>query len=271
MENLTVGVLSVPQVGFGTWRLYGDDCARGVADALAAGYRYIDTAQRYENESAVGRGLRDSRVAREDVLVSTKLRRDIPTAEVTLSIEESLTRLGTDYIDLLLMHWPNTESPQAPTLEKMVDLVGAGMVRAIGVSNFTARDLRVLSSEFPIVMNQAEFHPYLAQPELLRVSQEFQQVFGAYAPLARGRVATDPQLLRIAADHGKTAGQVALRWLIQQPRVVVIPKASSPARRRENIDIFDFSLTEDEVSQIADLADNSRIVDPSFAPVWDEA
>jgi 2,5-diketo-D-gluconate reductase B len=270
MDAVEAGCIRVPQVGFGTWRLYGEECARGVADALEAGYRYIDTAARYENEEAVGRGLRLSGVPRGDLLVSTKLPRDVPAVKVRESVRESLSKLGTDYIDLLLMHWPNSETPQGSTIEAMLDLVDDGIVRAIGVSNFTAEVLREVSGHYPIVMNQVEYHPYLAQASLLEAAVELGQVFGAYAPLARGRVSEDPIVLRIAAEHRKTAGQVALRWLIQQPRVVVIPKTTSPARRRENLDIFDFSLSGEEMGEIGARASDGRIVNPPFAPVWDK-
>ncbi len=269
MEFVNAGALAIPKIGFGTWRMTGDECRDGVLDAFDIGYRYIDTAQRYGNEDAVGEAVKRTTLSREEYLISTKLGLNQDRDAVAASVMESLRKLHCDYIDILLMHWPNTEIPQQETLGAAADLVERGLVRALGVSNFTAAQLREASAGVPLVMNQIEYHPYLAQPALLEAARDLGQVLAAYSPLARGRVVDEPVIIEIAAAYGKSPGQVTLRWLIQQPQVVVIPKSASSARRAENFDILDFELRQDEMDAISQLDSSMRIVDPPFAPEWD--
>ncbi|MGI8659946.1 MAG: aldo/keto reductase [Thermoleophilaceae bacterium] len=270
-QNLTVQGVTIPKLGLGTSALRGDDCAEAVRDALELGYRHIDTAPSYGNEDAVGRGLAASGVARGDVFLTTKLSHDGLDADgVPRQLADSLEHLGTDYVDLLLIHWPHPEVPLAETLDAMKSLCSAGQTRAIGVSNFPSGLLAQALKLAPILANQVEYHAYLAQPELLALARDHDLALTAYRPLAGSRLLDDEVMRDVAAAHGKTAGQVALRWLLDQPKVAAIPKASSRENRAANLDIFDFDLDDDERARIAELAlRHERTIDPSFAPEWD--
>ena len=270
MPSLSAAGLEIPSLGFGLFSVDGDAARDAVVDALAVGYRLLDTAQRYGNESDIGRGIAASSVPRDRYLLSTKLALDLDRAATIESTKQSLRDLRTDYLDLLLVHWPNVAVPMEETLSAMVELRDAGFVRALGVSNFTAVQVREVLEVTPIAVNQVEYHPFLAQPTLLATAREEGHVLMAYSPLARGAVADDPVLLDIAAAHGKNPAQVALRWLVQQDRVATIPKSSSPERRRSNFDIFDFSLSDEEMSRVDALARGLRLIDPDIAPEWDD-
>jgi 2,5-diketo-D-gluconate reductase B len=259
----------VPKLGFGTWRLYGDECRDSVVDALAMGYRHLDTARRYDNEEAVGRGLALSNVPRDEIFLTTKLDLDCPAHEVLVQTKDSLEKLQTDYLDLLLMHWANTQIPTRDTLEGMMRVRDEGLVRHIGVANFTTRLLAETATEFPIVANQIEYHPYLSQTALLAAAERYGHAIVAYSPVARGRILDDAVIAEIAREHGKTPAQVTLRWCIQQERVCAIPKSASHERRAENMDVFDFELSDDEMGALHGLADGYRIVSPPHAPDWD--
>jgi len=252
----------VPVIGLGTWELRGEQCVSAVERALALGYRHLDTAQGYFNEAEVGLGLQRSGVARDEVFLTTKVRpRNYRAADVRSSTEASLQALGVDHVDLLLMHWPSRDVPLEETLGALRDLQGRGLVRHVGVSNFAPSLLRQACELAEIFTNQVEYHPFLSQAALLREAERQDHLLTAYSPVARGRVADDPVLQEIGAAHGKTPGQVALRWLIQQPRVVVIPKAASEANQRRNIDIFDFTLSPDEMAAVHALDRGERLVD----------
>lgn len=260
----------IPALGFGTWLMNGDDAAEGVRDALAIGYRQIDTARAYENEREVGRGMADSGVARDEIFLTTKVPHDEATAaEVERAAEESLERLGVDRLDLLLLHWPNAEVPLEETLTAMNAVREDGRTRHIGVSNFPAGLLAQALELAPIFCNQVEYHPFLDQARLLELAREHDVLVTAYSPLAHGRVTEDATLAGIGDNHGKTSGQVALRWLLDQPGVSPIPKASSHERRAENFDVFDFTLGDDERAAIAKLPKDVRTIEPSWAPDWD--
>lgn len=262
---------TIPKIGFGTSGLTGDECEESVRDAIELGYRHVDTAPSYGNEDAVGRGVATGGVAREEVFLTTKLSHDgLDSEGVPRQLAESLERLGTDYVDLLLIHWPNSEVPLRETLGAMEELRRRGDVRAIGVSNFPSAMLREALDLAPVVANQVEYHAYLAQPELLEIARERDVAICAYRPLAGSRLLEDEVLREIGAAHGKTAGQVALRWLLDQPQVVALPKSGSHENRAVNLDVFDFDLDDDERARIAELAlRRERTIDPSFAPDWD--
>jgi 2,5-diketo-D-gluconate reductase B len=260
----------IPEIGFGTWRLWGRDCDEAVADALAAGYRHVDTAAMYENEAEVGRGLRAGGVDRSDVWLTTKVWRDqLDPEPLRASLEGSLRRLGVEQVELLLIHWPNPEVPLERTLTAMTALREEGKTREIGVSNFPSKLFREALDLAPVIVNQVEYHPYLSQEALLRVCAERDVELTAYRPLGKGEVAHDPVLHEIAEAHGKTAAQVALRWLIEQPPVSAVAKSGSPERRRENLDVFDFKLSTDERARIHALPKNRRYVNEAWAPEWD--
>jgi len=260
---------AVPLLGFGTWELRGRECEHGVAHALSLGYRHVDTAQMYENEAEVGRGLEASGVGREEVFLTSKLAPgNLARSRALRSTEASLRALGTGYLDLLLIHWPRFEVPLGETLEAMGALQEAGKIRWIGVSNFPPSHLSRARKIAEIFCNQVEYHPFLSQDRLLRDVRDEGLLLTAYCPLARGRVAEDKTISEIAAAHGKSPAQIALRWLIQQ-KVAAIPKASKDAHREENLDIFDFSLSDEEMERIFALGGEERIIDPSWAPEWE--
>ncbi len=253
MDVTTVRDVEIPTVGLGTWRLTGEQCRKTVRTALELGYRHIDTAQEYGNERQVGGALRNSDVDREDVFLTTKLgRRNRGYDDVLRSTEESLAKLGTGYVDLLLIHWPNPVTPLRETLAAMNELVDEGKVRHIGVSNFDfdrlarAREL----SEHGIVTNQVQYNPYWSQSELLDYCRIHDIALTAYSPLAHGGVLDDPVLEEIGARYDRTPAQVAIRWLVQQPNVVTVPKATSRGHLSENLDVFDFELTDEEMDRI---------------------
>ncbi len=254
----------VPALGLGTWKLDGEACRRGVAEALEMGYRHIDTAQVYENEAEVGQGLQDAAgVDRDDVFLVTKIwPENLAPGNVRASAEESLKKLGTDYVDLLHVHWPAGAFEMEGTMEAMSALREAGKARHLGVSNFTPELVEEALSHAPLFAVQVEYHPFLSQHALARTAREHDLLLTAYSPLARGKVLDDDLLQAIGDAHGKTAAQVALRWLVQQNKVAAIPKASSTEHRRSNFDLFDFALSDEEMQGIFDLARGERIIHP---------
>ena len=269
MNDVEAGGARIPKLGLGTWQLEGQACRETVAEALSLGYRHLDTAQGYENEEQVGQGLADSGVPRERVWVTTKLWVDDRSREeVVQTARESRTRLGLDAIDLLLIHWPPQRVPLEPSLEALREVQEQGIARHVGVSNFPAPLLERALELAPLVCDQVEYHPFLAQRELLELTKRRGLALAAYSPLARGKVNDDPTLRAIGDKHGKTPAQVALRWLIQQDQVVAIPKASSVEHLQENLAVLEFLLSTNEMQEIDGLARGERLIDPEFAPEW---
>jgi 2,5-diketo-D-gluconate reductase B len=264
----------IPLAGLGTWDLRGRTCARIVEQALRLGYRHIDTSEMYDNEREVGEGLRTSGVPRGEVFVTTKVwPSHFAPRELLRAAKESLVKLRLSEVDLLLLHWPNPQIPLSETLGALCKAKEGGMTRHIGVSNFNAAlldEATALSTE-PLVCNQFEMHPFLDQSKLASACRAKGMAVVAYSPIARGGAKNDAVLARIGQEHGKTAAQVCLRYLVQQD-VVVIPRTSKIERLEENLSIFDFVLTDAEMSEIASLARrDGRIVDWSFSgsPKWD--
>lgn len=273
MEYVEVQGASIPKIGLGTWRLEGESCREIVEMALAIGYRHFDTAQAYENEAKVGAGLLagigQMGIERDELWVTTKLAMDNLTRDrVHKSTHESLKHLALEPIDLLLIHWPSDRVPLRETLSAMMELVDEGLVRYVGVSNFPPALLDEALSMAPIVADQVEYHPFLAQDRLRAMCEHHDVCLTAYTPLASGRVAEDDTLRRIGERYGKSATQVALRWLTQQRNVAAIPKASSEEHLRANLDIFDFELSADDARAVESLARGERLIDPSWAPDW---
>jgi 2,5-diketo-D-gluconate reductase B len=268
LRALEIQGATVPTLGFGTWEILGGDCEDAVGDALEIGYRHIDTAQAYGNEAEVGKALAASAIPRNELWITTKLWRE-DYGRVRDSAQESLEKLQIDRIDLLLMHWPNPEFPLDATLDALAGLRDEGLIKHLGVSNFPAGMLRDALAIAPIFADQVEFHPFLGQDALVALAAERDFMVTAYSPLARGKVPRDEALRAIGEAHGKTAGQVALRWLLDKPNVSTIPKASSHERRVENFEVFDFELSDDERAQIDALPKDERVIDPGFAPDWD--
>jgi len=273
-QMLRVGDANIPMLGCGTWPMRDERCAEIVAEALRVGFRHIDTAQGYRNETEVGEGLRSSGVQRAEVWITTKVRPQmIGDGDLQRSLEESLKRLEVDVLDLTLIHWPNPAVPVAETMRALSDAKRRGLTRHIGVSNFTIAllDEAVAASPEPLVTNQIEYHPYLDQRRLLAAIRRHKLAVMAYCPLALGRVADDPVLTAIGKAHGKTPAQVALRWLLDQGDVIAIPKTSHFERLSENFAVFDFKLTAVETQKISGLArPDARLVnEPGWVARWD--
>src|SRR5919108_2971020 len=241
---LTVQGIEIPRIGLGTWRLTGRAAEEGVRDALDIGYRHVDTARMYDNEAEVGAAIAAGGVDRGDIFLTTKIfPSDFEPRRLKAAAEDSLRALGTDYLDLLLLHWPSDGVPLERTLEALRELQEQGRIRHPGVSNSPAGMLERALEILPLIADQVEYHPFLGQKALLRVARERDLTLTAYSPLARGKVARDPVLREIGEAHGKSPGQVALRWLIDQPQVTAVPKASSHERRGGGIDAVGFALS----------------------------
>jgi len=256
MEYETARGVRVPAVGLGTYELRGRAGVRAVRRALDLGYRHLDTAELYENETAVGTALGESPVDREAVFLTTKVwKTNLARDDVLASGRRSAEKLGVDTIDLLLIHAPSRSIPIPETIGAMNDLQAEGTVRHVGVSNFSVDQLRTAmdASETPILTNQVEYNPYEDRSALLEFCLEHDVLLTAYSPLAKGKVAKDGTLTELGERYGKTGAQVALRWLVQQPNVVAIPKAGGEDHLRENLDVFDFALTDDEMTTVAEL------------------
>jgi diketogulonate reductase-like aldo/keto reductase len=254
LEYQTIKGVEVPSLGLGTWRLSGEGCVRAVAHALALGYRHIDTAQIYANEDGVGRAVRNSGVDREEIFLVTKVWTSSFSHDgVIRSTRESLKNLRAEYVDLLLMHWPNPSVPLEETLGAMRELQEEGSVRHVGVSNFPPSMVEEATRHAEIFCNQVEYHPYKSQEELLEQAKEMDYLLTAYSPVAGGEAVHDATLQEIGKAHGKTAAQVALRWLIRQEKVAAIPKATSDDHLRSNLDIFDFELSDEETERVSAL------------------
>jgi 2,5-diketo-D-gluconate reductase A len=253
--SLSDGV-AIPQLGFGVFQVPPDETQRAVEDALAAGYRHIDTAAAYRNERGVAAGIAAAGVPREEIFITTKLWNTDQGFEATLAaFDKSIEALDTAHVDLYLIHWPvPSRDLYLDTWRAFERIQAEGGARSIGVSNFRVADLERLQAEaerMPTV-NQIELHPLLQQAELRAWHAEHGIATEAWSPLAQGEVLKDDTLVTIAAHHGRTVAQVILRWHIQLGNVV-IPKSVTPARVRENIDIFDFELSEDDLAAIARL------------------
>jgi len=275
MIHITAHGKKIPALGFGTWDLKGGACVTGVGKAIEIGYRHIDTAQIYENEAEVGAGIKASGVKRDDIFLTTKIWiENLRDGDLQKSLDVSLKKLAVDHVDLLLIHWPIINIPFAEQLKALQAVQKESKTTTIGVSNFTVAQMKEVSEKIgaKIINNQVEYHPYLAQQPLLDYVRAHDMFLTAYCPLARGKVANDTVIGKIAQKYNKTAGQVTLRWLVQQDHVAAIPKSSSEKHIRENFEIFDFKLDDSEMKQIAALArPDGRLVNPGFAPKWDVA
>ena len=252
----------IPIVGFGTYKITEQEGIDSVNYAISNGYRLIDTAAIYKNEEAVGKGIKTSGIAREEIFVTTKLWRENLGYEATKTeLEKSLNRLDLDYIDLYLIHWPanaknydNWQKTNADTWRAMEALQADGKIKSIGVSNFWQEHLEALFQTANIIpsINQIEFHPGYWQPELVRYCKKQNIVVESWSPLARGKVFENETLKKIAKNHNKSVAKVCLRWIIQH-NVVVIPKSTTKERIKDNINLFDFELSVEEMKQIDNL------------------
>ncbi len=263
---------TMPALGFGTWELTGEECRGAVKYAVNSGYRHVDTARVYENEREVGKGIQDTDVPRASLFVSTKVwRDDLAPDRVKESLDASLSDLQLDYVDLVMIHWPNPDVPVEETLGALGELRQEGKTCHIGLSNFNIPLLREAQqkSEAPIFCNQVEYHPYLSQEPILQYCRENETLVVAYSPLARGVVMNDLRLEKIAEKHNKGISQVVLRWLTQQPGVGAVVRSSKPDHILANLHSFDFRLDFQDMDQILQLERGQRLINPPFSPEWD--
>lgn len=262
--KLANGIL-MPQLGLGTWKLYGKDCVSAVQHALKAGYRHIDTAERYENQSDIGIALKG--FPRKSVFLTTKVWYDrLAYQDLIDMCHAALEELRTDYIDLYLVHWPNRDIPLKQTMEALNDLYDKKQIRAIGVSNFGIKNLKKAMglSAAPICNNQIETHPFWHDDKLLDFCKDNDISVTAYSPLAQGLVFKDKTIADIAKRNRKTVSQVVLRWLAQKG-CAVIPKATARKMLLENAAIFDVALSKEDMALIDGLKQGKRLVDPPWA------
>lgn len=275
MQIINANGAAIPALGFGTFRLDESQVAAVLPRALQVGFRHIDTAQIYQNEYGVGAALQHSGVPRADIFLTTKVWvTEFAPKRFRASVEESLRRLQTDYVDLLLLHWPEGSNvPREAQIAGLNDVRAKGMTRHIGVSNYSSAQMSEAAalSKAPLVTNQVEYHPWLSQSAVLARARELGMSVTAYYAMADGRSVKDPLLQEIGQRHGKSAAQVTLRWLLQQQNVVALSKTARPDRLEENFSVFDFALSEDEMNAIFALAEpQGRIVSPAnLAPQWD--
>jgi diketogulonate reductase-like aldo/keto reductase len=263
----------MPAIGYGTMEFPGR-ATELVTHAINIGYRHIDTARKYGTEEQVGEGIRASGIAREELWVTTKVTElDAREADFLRSAETSLKALRLDYVDLLLVHWPQPKVPFTETLGALAKAKRSGMTRHIGVSNFTLAMLEeaVRVCPEPLITNQIEYHAYLPQDRMLAALKRHGMILTAYCPVARGQLLDDPVISEIAKAHGRTPAQICLRWLVQQPMVAAVPRALEEAHIAENLAVFDFALDDQEMQRISALRRrNVRIADPpERAPKWD--
>jgi diketogulonate reductase-like aldo/keto reductase len=253
----------IPQVGLGLWKITDEAVfMNAFTAAVAAGYRHFDDAQAYGNEQFLGEAWKASRLRREELFITTKiLPQNFGYKKTHKSFDVSLEKLQTDYVDLLLLHFPGLSWLRTPSWRALEEILGSDRAKAIGVSNFKIKHLEVMkryAHDKPIV-NQVELHVFLQQPELLQYCKENNIVVEAYSPLAHSQVMNDPTILAIASKYGKSYAQIMLRWCVQQG-AVVIPKSTGTARLQENIDIFNFELDVDDITQLTKLNRNMRTV-----------
>ena len=274
MDTITSRGLHMPKLGLGTWRMKGDECREAVERAFSLGYRHIDTAEMYGNEEDVGRALAGARLPRADIHVTTKVWwENLKPDAMRRSMETSLRKLQTDYVDLYMIHWPAPDMDLPAALETLVKLKEEGLARAIGVCNFPVALLRRAVEEIgaPLAANQVEYHVLLGQQPVLDYLRARDMALTAYCPIAQGKLADHEELGVIARKHGATAAQIALKWLLDQPGVAAIPKAARRESQIANLEAMKITLDDADRAAIAALPKAQRMVNPGFAPAWDKA
>ena len=275
MHLVAANGANIPAIGFGSYGMTREQMLRMMPAALNAGFRHFDTAQVYRNEAEVGEATKASGIARSELFLTTKVWvSNYAPRLFARSIDESLAKLKTDYVDLLLLHWPGgSDVPLAEQVGALGEAVVAGKAQHIGVSNFNARQVAEASSlsNVPLATNQYEFHPFLNQEVVGKATRQAGMAITAYCGMAVGRVFGNPTIEAIAARYGRSAAQIVLRWLIQQDGVVALSRTTNPQRAAENFAVFDFEMSADDMDAIHGLAaDNSRIVNPpGLSPIWD--
>lgn len=274
MATDTIGTngLAMPKLGIGTSGMDGRDCQTSIGRALSLGYRHIDTAEMYANEAAIGAGIVDSGVARSEIFLTTKVWHEHLSPDgIRRAIEASLAKLRTDYVDLLLIHWPSAMMDMEAALATMAQLQYERMIRHFGVSNFTVALMRqaVETIGANIACNQVEYHLLLDQSAVLNYARSHGITVTAYCPLARGNLGDLPAIASIAAKHSATPEQIALKYLLDQDDVAAIPKAIHEDHQRANLAALALTLDDEDRAALTSLPKNQRFVDPNFAPEWD--
>lgn len=273
----TAGKANIPVLGLGTWQSTGQDCVAVVKKALEMGYEHIDTAQAYDNEKEVGQGIKQSGVARDKFFLTTKIFPDdmkFQPEKLAEAAKRSLENLDTDYVDLLLLHWPDDRVPLSETIPALCELQKQGLTRHIGVSNFNIADIIEAEkyADVPIVVNQVEFHPFIKQNTLQTFLNNHHILLEAYSPLARGDVFDNDIIKEIADKHNVTPAQISLAWILSDKHRVAIPKTSNPDHLQGNLDAIKVELSAEELDKLGSLArsDGRKIEHPDYSPVWDD-
>jgi 2,5-diketo-D-gluconate reductase B len=272
MEYLQTQGISLPRLGFGTFRMQGEVCRAAVESALGVGYRHIDTSEMYGNEDAIGPAIAASGVARKDLHVTTKVWHDnLAPDAIRRAFDSSLQKLRLDHVDLYLVHWPSKNMNLPAVFETLLKLKEQGRTRAIGVANFNLALLKTAVEEIkaPIACNQIEYHVMLDQTPVRKYLAAKSIPLVAHCPLAQGRAATNETLIAIGRKHNASAAQVALKWLLDQDGVAAIPKASRAESQQANLDALNVRLDDEDRKAIAALPKNQRFVSPGVAPPWD--
>jgi diketogulonate reductase-like aldo/keto reductase len=257
MEYVTIRDCRTPVLGLGTYGLTGSTGKTAIETAISLGYRHIDTAQLYTNEQIVGAAIERSPIPRDEFFVVTKINRNnLQYDDLIASAKTSYKALGNSEIELVLLHAPSRTVPVAESIRALNTLQDDGIVKQIGVSNYSVDQLRTAqsASSTPILTNQVEYHPFIDQPALLTYCQSNDIMLTAYTPFANGKLLQNPTLEQIGEQYNKTPAQITLRWLTQQHLVSTIPKSSQRTHLRENIDIFDFELTDEDIRKISALS-----------------
>ena len=273
----TAGQANIPVLGLGTWQSTGQDCIDVVSQGLKMGYEHIDTAQAYDNEKEVGKGIKQSGVARDKFFLTTKIFPDdmkFEPEKLIAAAKRSLENLDTDYVDLLLLHWPDDRVPLSETIPALCELQKQGLTRNIGVSNFNITNIIEAKryADVPIAVNQVEFHPFIKQNTLQTFLNNHHILLEAYSPLARGDVFDNKIIKDIADKHGITPAQVSLAWILSDKQRIAIPKTSNPEHLQGNLDAIKVELSADELEKIGSLArsDGRKIKHPDYSPEWDD-
>ena len=273
----TAGQANIPVLGLGTWQSTGQDCIDVVSQGLKMGYEHIDTAQAYGNEKEVGQGIKQSGVARDKFFLTTKIFPDdmkFEPEKLIAAAKRSLDNLDTDYVDLLLLHWPDDRVPLSETIPALCELQKQGLTRHIGVSNFNIANIIEAEkyADVPIVVNQVEFHPFIKQQTLQTFLNNHHILLEAYSPLARGDVFDNEIIKEIAERHSITPAQVSLAWILSDKHRIAIPKTANPEHLQGNLDAINVQLSADEIEKISSLAraDGRKIKHPDYSPEWDD-
>ena len=273
----TAGQANIPVLGLGTWQSTGQDCVDVVSQALKMGYEHIDTAQAYGNEKEVGQGIKQSGVSRDKFFLTTKIFPDdmkFEPEKLIAAAKRSLADLDTDYVDLLLLHWPDDRVPLSETIPALCELQKQGLTRHIGVSNFNIANIIEAEkyADVPIVVNQVEFHPFIKQKNLQTFLNNHHILLEAYSPLARGDVFDNEIIKEIADKHNVTPAQISLAWILADKHRIAIPKTANPDHLQGNLDAIKVQLSADDIKKISSLAraDGRKIEHPDYSPEWDD-